>query len=389
MAEIAAGKGRAATPFMTAKGARAGAVWQSNRDGRRRRACAAEQGEGLARKDQDRRQPAGLRRAAAVQVGRASAVGRGLGARDQVRRLPHAAAHRGRQGDAADPQGPRLDAKVRRHRPGRRKLAGRDHRRRDRGARPEGAPDFAALQAAIVRGQDRRSGVLRLRPAVRRRRGPAAAAAAERKARLQELLLARRRHAPLRYVEHFDTGGDAVLRSACRMYARGHRLQAPRRAVPVRPQRDWTKAKCRAGHEVVIGGWTDDRRAIPLAAWSASTATTSSSMSAASAPASARRVSALLPKLKALEIDKSPFTGRAPRRRPPTSTGSGPSWSPRSSSPAGPRDGQVRQASFKGLARGQAGGGGRGGEPAPAADDAVAAPTRQARRRTRPVRRRR
>ena len=32
MAEIASGKGRSATPFMTAKGAAAGSVWQSNRD---------------------------------------------------------------------------------------------------------------------------------------------------------------------------------------------------------------------------------------------------------------------------------------------------------------------------------------------------------------------
>ena len=32
MTEITNGKGRAATPFMTAKGAAAGSVWQSNRD---------------------------------------------------------------------------------------------------------------------------------------------------------------------------------------------------------------------------------------------------------------------------------------------------------------------------------------------------------------------
>jgi bifunctional non-homologous end joining protein LigD len=63
---------------------------------------------------QDRRRPARLHRAPAVQV--CSTVRRParLGARDQVRRLSHAAARRGRPGRAAHPQGPRLDREVRR-----------------------------------------------------------------------------------------------------------------------------------------------------------------------------------------------------------------------------------------------------------------------------------
>ena len=70
----------------------------------------------------------------------------------------------------------------------------------------------------------------------------------------------------IRFVEHFETGGDAVLRSACRAVARGHRLQDARCALSFGPQRDWTKAKCRAGHEVVIGGWTTTEGQLPLAA---------------------------------------------------------------------------------------------------------------------------
>ena len=58
-------------------------------------------------------------------LGRAAALGRRLGPRDQVRRLSRAAAGRGRQGDAEDPQGARLDRQVQGHREGGQRAAGR------------------------------------------------------------------------------------------------------------------------------------------------------------------------------------------------------------------------------------------------------------------------
>src|SRR5690606_6119353 len=83
---------------------------------------------------------------------------------------------------------------------------------------------------------------------------------AERKRRLKALLDRQPRSiaSRLRYVEHFETAGDAVLESACRMNLGGiisKRLDAPYRRGRVG---DWMKAKCRAGHEVVIGGWTHE-----------------------------------------------------------------------------------------------------------------------------------
>ena len=77
---------------------------------------------------------------------------------------------------------------------------------------------------------------------------------AERKARLQAAV--EQAPANIRYVDHFVTAGDAVLRSACRMDLEGivsKRLDAPYQSG----RRDsWMKSKCRAGHEVVIGGYT-------------------------------------------------------------------------------------------------------------------------------------
>jgi bifunctional non-homologous end joining protein LigD len=121
-----------------------------------------------------------------------------------------------------------------------------------------GAPDFSALQAALSDGNvddlvlfafdllylvDTDVRKLPLR---------------ERKALLKQLLDSQglRANSLIRYVDHFEAPATAVLESACRMNLEG--IISKRVAAPYRSGRvgDWTKAKCRAGHEVVIGGWT-------------------------------------------------------------------------------------------------------------------------------------
>ncbi|MDP9198208.1 MAG: DNA ligase D [Pseudomonadota bacterium] len=76
----------------------------------------------------------------------------------------------------------------------------------------------------------------------------------ERKTRLRELLSSRRGNR-IRYVDHFETAADSILRSACRMLLEG--VVSKRLAAPYRSGRSesWLKTKCRAGQEVVIGGW--------------------------------------------------------------------------------------------------------------------------------------
>ena len=119
-----------------------------------------------------------------------------------------------------------------------------------------GAPDFAALQAALSEGRDDQLiffvfdllfvGGEDLRPL------PLSA----RKARLGEILTQTDK-GRLRYVEHFQSAGEAVLQSACRMSLEG--IVSKKLDAPYSSDRSgaWTKAKCRAGHEVVIGGWSD------------------------------------------------------------------------------------------------------------------------------------
>jgi bifunctional non-homologous end joining protein LigD len=119
-----------------------------------------------------------------------------------------------------------------------------------------GAPDFSALQAALsdgktgnliffafdllfADGEDLRSLPL-----------------GERKAELKKLLEARKgKTRSIRYVEHFEADGDAVLQSARKLSLEG--IVSKKLSAPYRSGRseNWTKAKCRAGHEVVLGGW--------------------------------------------------------------------------------------------------------------------------------------
>ncbi|MBY0380480.1 MAG: DNA ligase D [Xanthobacteraceae bacterium] len=77
-----------------------------------------------------------------------------------------------------------------------------------------------------------------------------------RKSRLQKLLGSHlSKNSTIKYVEHFQSGGDAILKSACRLSLEG--IVSKRADAPYRSGRtdSWMKAKCRAGHEVVIGGW--------------------------------------------------------------------------------------------------------------------------------------
>lgn len=81
----------------------------------------------------------------------------------------------------------------------------------------------------------------------------------ERKAQLQKLLARRKkRDAQIQYVDHYDTEAKTVLKAACRMALEGivsKKMEAPYVSGRVGY---WVKSKCRAGQEVVIGGWSHE-----------------------------------------------------------------------------------------------------------------------------------
>lgn len=121
-----------------------------------------------------------------------------------------------------------------------------------------GAPDFAGLQAALSESSTAQLVYFAFDLLCSRGEDLRKLPLADRKESLRALLKRREKgRSSIRYVEHFDTGGDALLRSACRMSLEG--IVSKKLDAPYHSGRGhaWTKAKCRAGHEVIIGGWSE------------------------------------------------------------------------------------------------------------------------------------
>ena len=180
-----------------------------------------------------------------------------------------------------------------------------------------GAPDFPALQAALSDGETDDlvyfvfdmlfAGGEDLRPLP----------LSERKTRLKVLTdqLPKRSAQHIRYVDHFTTAGQAVLDSACRMGLEGiisKRLDAAYRSGRTET---WTKAKCRAGHEVVIGGWSGDGAQVRSLLVGVQREGHLVYLGRVGTGFGRDTVARIIPKLKVVEIDASPFAGvNAPRK---------------------------------------------------------------------------